>query len=116
MSAITTHILDTARGRPAQGVPVHLERRSPDGDGAWLELGRGSTDADGRLRTLLPASEVLVAGFYRLTFDTGTYFAGLGIEGFYPEVFVTFEIRDPAQHYHVPLLLSPYGYSTYRGS
>lgn len=114
MSAITTHILDTARGRPASGVAIHLERRSPDG--GWLSLGRGATDADGRQRSLLSAGEALITGFYRLTFDTGGYYASLGIEGFYPEVSVVFEIRDPAQHYHVPLLLNPYGYSTYRGS
>lgn len=114
MSAITTHVLDTSRGRPAAGLAIHLERRSPEG--AWVELGRGATDNDGRLRTLLGAGEALVEGFYRITFDTGGYFASLGVEGFYPEVSVVFEIRDPAQHYHVPLLLSPYGYSTYRGS
>jgi 5-hydroxyisourate hydrolase len=114
MSAITTHILDTARGRPGAGVSIKLERRSDDG--GFIELGRGATDADGRLRTLLSPGEALSEGFYRLTFDTGSYFAALGVEGFYPEVSVIFEVRDPAQHYHVPLLLSPYGYSTYRGS
>jgi 5-hydroxyisourate hydrolase len=114
MSPITTHVLDTARGRPAANLAIHIERRSPDG--AWVELGRGVTDNDGRLRTLLDASEALLAGFYRITFDTGGYFASLGIEVFYPEVSVVFEIRDAGQHYHVPLLLSPYGYSTYRGS
>ena len=81
-----------------------------------MELGRGATDNDGRLRTLLDPGETLFAGFYRITFDTGGYFSMLGVEGFYPEASVVFEIRDPAQHYHVPLLLSPYGYSTYRGS
>ena len=114
MSPITTHVLDTARGRPAASVAIHLERRSPEG--GWVELGRGETDNDGRLRTLLGPDEALLAGFYRITFDTGAYFAMLGIEGFYPEASVVFEVRDPAQHYHVPLLLSPYGYSTYRGS
>ena len=134
MSAITTHVLDTARGRPAAGVPITLEVRAtvpPDAQAAssldgqsaqsaqsagWTMLGRGVTDNDGRLRTLLPAGAPLAEGFYRLTFDTGSYFAGLGLSGFYPEVIVIFEIQDPAQHYHVPLLLSPYGYSTYRGS
>lgn len=114
MSAITTHVLDTARGRPAADLKIHLERRSPGG--GWAELGRGATDNDGRLRTLLAAGAPLEPGFYRITFDTGGYFAHLGLEGFYPEVSVVFEIRDAAQHYHVPLLLSPYGYSTYRGS
>ncbi|MCK6593342.1 MAG: hydroxyisourate hydrolase [Polyangiaceae bacterium] len=114
MSPITTHVLDTARGRPAADLAIHLERRSPDG--TWTELGRGVTDSDGRLRTLLDPAEVLLAGFYKITFDTGGYFAALGIEGFYPEASVVFEVREPGQHYHVPLLLSPYGYSTYRGS
>ena len=114
MSPITTHVLDTARGRPAANLAIHIERRSPDG--AWVELGRGETDNDGRLRTLLDASEALLAGFYRITFDTGGYFASLGIEVFYPEVSVVFEIRDAGQHYHVPLLLSPFSYATYRGS
>ncbi|HEV2130751.1 MAG TPA: hydroxyisourate hydrolase [Longimicrobiaceae bacterium] len=113
MSAITTHVLDTARGRPASGVPVLLELHA---DGAWRDLARGSTDADGRLRDLLPAGQALVAGSYRLTFDTAAYFRAQGVEGFYAEVTIAFEVRDPAQHYHVPLLLSPYGYSTYRGS
>jgi 5-hydroxyisourate hydrolase len=114
MSAITTHVLDTARGRPAADLEIHLERRSPEG--SWGLIGRGATDNDGRLRTLLDDGETLLPGFYRITFDTGGYFAQLGVEGFYPEVSVVFEIRDAGQHYHVPLLLSPYGYSTYRGS
>lgn len=123
MSAITTHVLDTARGRPAAGVPVLLEREVDSetdagggGAAAWQEVGRGETDADGRLRTLHPASDRPAVGTYRLTFDTGTYFAAAGAAGFYPSVQILFLIDDPAQHYHVPLLLSPYGYSTYRGS
>ena len=107
MSGITTHVLDTARGRPAAGVPVVLELR--DGD-AWREVGRGTTDDDGRLRTLTGTS--IDAGTYRITFDTAAYNPG----GFFPEVAIVFEVKDAAQHYHVPLLLSPYGYSTYRGS
>jgi 5-hydroxyisourate hydrolase len=108
MSPITTHVLDTARGRPAAGVPVVLDLRA--GDGGWVEVGRGTTDDDGRLRTLTgPAIE---AGTYRLTFDTKAYDAA----GFFPEVAIVFEVRDAAQHHHVPLLLSPFGYSTYRGS
>jgi 5-hydroxyisourate hydrolase len=107
---ITTHVLDTALGRPAAGVPVVLERA--DGD-AWQPVGSGATDADGRLRTLgAPA----VAGVYRLRFDTGAYFRAAGQTGFYPVVEVVFEVADPTGHFHVPLLLSPYGYSTYRGS
>jgi 5-hydroxyisourate hydrolase len=114
MSGITTHVLDTARGRPAQGVPVTLETRvAPD---VWRPLGRGSTDADGRLRDLLPPGHVLAEGSYRLTFDTASYFAAQGTEGFYPEVSITFVVRDAGAHYHVPLLLNPYGYTTYRGS
>jgi 5-hydroxyisourate hydrolase len=114
MSAITTHVLDTARGRPAAGVPVTLEARG-DG-GAWDELGRGFTDADGRLRDLLPPEHKLSKGAYRLTFDTAVYFAAQGLKGFYAEVAVSFVVAEAGAHYHVPLLLSPYGYSTYRGS
>jgi 5-hydroxyisourate hydrolase len=114
MSPITTHVLDIAAGRPAGGVPVALEVRT--GEDAWERLGAGATDADGRLRSLLADGEELSAGVYRLTFDTGAYFRASGVEGFYPEASVVFEVRDPSQHYHVPLLLSPFGYSTYRGS
>jgi 5-hydroxyisourate hydrolase len=113
MSGITTHVLDTARGRPAAGVPVTLEAKTEAG---WAVVGRGATDADGRLRDLAPADFVLNAGEYRLTFDAGAYFSTLGADGFYTEVVVSFVVRDPESHYHVPLLLSPYGYSTYRGS
>jgi len=112
MSAITTHVLDTARGRPAAGVPVLLEQRA--GSEEWVERGRGTTDADGRIKDLV--SGPLVVGVYRLTFDTAVYFRSLKLEGFYPYVEIVFEVRDPAQHHHVPLLLSPFGYSTYRGS
>ena len=108
MSPITTHVLDTAKGKPAHGVPVVLELKT---GAAWKELGRGTTDADGRLKTLLPDGAALRHGTYRLTFDTAAY---LG-KAFYPEVAVCFEVRDDA-HHHVPLLLSPFGYSTYRGS
>lgn len=113
MSGITTHVLDTARGRPASGVPVTLEAKGEDG---WRLLGRGATDADGRLRNLAPADFVLTEGEYRLTFDAGAYFGAIGSSGFYTEVVVSFVVRDAAVHYHVPLLLSPYGYTTYRGS
>lgn len=113
MSAITTHVLDTSRGHPAEGVGVRLEKI----DGAGTEiLGRGATDADGRLRDLLPAGAALRQGTYRLVFGTGAYFRAQATVGFYPEVEIVFEVRDASQHYHVPLLLSPYGYSTYRGS
>lgn len=114
MSAITTHVLDTARGRPAAQVPITLDRRARDG--TWQRLGQGTTDGDGRLRTLLPVGVALERGVYRLTFDTGFYFSSLGLEGFYPEASVAFEVRAPEEHHHVPLLLNPFGYSTYRGS
>ena len=113
MSPITTHVLDTTRGRPAQGVPIRLERR--DDGGAYATVGAGQTDADGRLRTLMAAGSLTV-GVYRITFDTGAYFAALGTASFYPEVSIVFTIRSAGEHYHVPLLLNPFGYSTYRGS
>jgi 5-hydroxyisourate hydrolase len=107
MSGITTHVLDTANGRPAAGVPITLERRNGD---AWTQIGSGVTDADGRLRTLTGPD--IDTGTYRITFDTRSYFP----DGFFPETSIVFDVRDAAQHYHVPLLLSPFGYSTYRGS
>lgn len=113
MSGITTHVLDTSRGRPASGVPVLLEMRAEDG---WREVARAETDADGRARQLLSPESPLEAGTWRLTFGVGNYFAAQGVESFYPEATIVFTIRDTGQHYHVPLLLSPYGYSTYRGS
>jgi 5-hydroxyisourate hydrolase len=114
---ISTHVLDTALGRPAAGVPIILERLdSVATPHEVAEIARATTDADGRVRELLPNGRTVAAGDYRLTFDTGSYFAGLGAEAFYPVVTVTFTVRDPAQHHHVPLLLSPYGYATYRGS
>ena len=113
MSSITSHVLDTSRGRPASGVPITLEVRR---EGAWSPVGRGETDADGRLRPLVPAGAALEKATYRISFDTGAYFASLGIEGFYPEASIVFEVRAPGEHYHVPLLLNPFGYSTYRGS
>ena len=113
MSAITTHILDVSSGVPARGVPVILEQETSAG---WKIIGKGATDEDGRLRDLLASDAGLQTGNYRLNFDTGNYFAQQQIEGFYPQVTVAFTVRDAAQHYHVPLLLSPFGYSTYRGS
>lgn len=114
MSAITTHILDTSRGQPASGVPVMLEFQSDES--GWSVVGKGTTDADGRLKELLTHDFNLAEGNYRLTFDVRAYFSAQNLEGFYPEVVVNFTVRDTSQHYHVPLLLSPYGYSTYRGS
>jgi len=112
-SPITTHILDTALGMPAKGVPITLEIQAADGE--FRRVGEGSTNADGRVADLLSAGELRV-GTYRIRFDTGSYFSQRGIEGFYPYVDVVFDIQAPDQHYHVPLLLNPFGYSTYRGS
>jgi 5-hydroxyisourate hydrolase len=114
MSGITTHVLDTAAGRPARGVPVKLEVRS-EGRG-WVMLAERTTDVDGRARDLLADGSKLDAGTYRITFGTGAYFAAQGQATFFPEAIIVFEVREPMQHYHVPLLLSPFGYSTYRGS
>lgn len=115
MSAVTTHVLDTARGLPAAGVPVRLERIA---DGGGAELGRGRTDDDGRIASLGP--DRLEPGTYRLVFDTAAYFAGQPAAGpqppFFPEVTVTFNAGTGRAHLHVPLLLSPFGYATYRGS
>jgi 5-hydroxyisourate hydrolase len=113
MSHITTHVLDVSRGRPAANVPVILESQS--NSGSWLETARGSTDTDGRLKDL-SASKSLGAGTYRLTFDTRAYFATHKVEALYPQVIIVFEVKNAQEHYHIPLLLSPYGYSTYRGS
>jgi 5-hydroxyisourate hydrolase len=113
MSPITTHVLDTASGRPARQVAVVLAVKTTRG---WKALGNGKTNADGRIAKLLPSGARLTPGTYRMTFETGDYFRSLGSVGFYPEVTIHFEVRDPSQHYHVPLLLSPFGYSTYRGS
>jgi 5-hydroxyisourate hydrolase len=114
MSPITTHVLDTSRGQPAAGVAVILHRQN--GQDSWTEMARGATNADGRLPDLLADGTTLTPGVYRLTFATGAYFAALGSRSFYPQVQVTFQIDNPREHFHVPLLLSPYGYSTYRGS
>ena len=108
---ITTHVLDTSAGRPGKGLTIELERE----DGGWQRVGAGTTDDDGRLRTLTPAGPV-APGVYRIRFHTGAYFAAQGTTGFFPVVEIQFNVADGAQHYHVPLLLSPYGYSTYRGS
>ena len=113
MSPITTHVFDTAKGRPARGVPITLEIR--DKSGEFREVGRGVTDDDGRLKGLLEPGSLAVA-VYRITFETGAYFKADGIDGFYPTVPVVFEIRETTAHYHVPLLISPFGFSTYRGS
>jgi len=112
-SLITTHVLDTSRGRPAEGMSISLERL--DSVGSWQEVGGGATDVDGRAPDLLPENP-LVTGRYRIRFDTGLYYAGLGTSTLYPSVTVEFKVNNADEHYHVPLLLSPFGYSTYRGS
>jgi 5-hydroxyisourate hydrolase len=117
VSAITTHVLDTAQGKPAAGVHVRLEMQTGGRESEpWKTLGQGTTDADGRLKTLLPGGAPLAEGLYRLTFETALYFRTQNALTFYPEVKITFFVADGTQHYHVPLLLSPFGYSTYRGS
>jgi 5-hydroxyisourate hydrolase len=114
MSGISSHVLDTARGRPAAGVTIHLAVE--EADGSWRRLASASTDADGRVASLLPEHGRLATATYRLTFEVGDWFRGQGIDAFYPRVVIVFRVGDPADHYHVPLLLSPFGYSTYRGS
>ena len=113
-SPITTHVLDVSRGKPASGMGVRLELKAATGE--WTELGRAETDADGRASGLLTPGARLMRGVYRLSFETGEYFAEREGKTFYPTVDIAFDVSDPAEHYHVPLLLSPYGYSTYRGS
>jgi 5-hydroxyisourate hydrolase len=106
---ISTHVLDTVRGEPAAGVPVRLEREQ---GGSWSVVAEGVTDADGRLREFAPAHAWRAVG-YRLVFDVRSY---LGDDAFFPEIAVAFQVRDPGRHHHVPLLLSRFGYTTYRGS
>lgn len=114
MKRVSTHVLDTALGRPATGVPVRLERRETTGN--WLLLASAQTDQDGRCNQLLPDENVLSAGLFRLTFDTESYFAATKILALYPVVEVTFEVRVGETQFHIPLLLSPNGYTTYRGT
>ncbi|MGB0639438.1 MAG: hydroxyisourate hydrolase [Myxococcota bacterium] len=109
---LTTHVLDTSSGKPAAGLPVTLERET---DSGFVPIGEGVTNDDGRLSNPLVQGE-WSSGVYRITFDTATYFASQQTRGFYPTVKVVFEVTEPDSHHHVPLLLSPFGYSTYRGS
>lgn len=112
MSQITTHILNTATGKPAAGVALRLEQQV----GAnWQTLAQGITNADGRVADLLPKDTLVEPGEYRMVFETGSYFEAQNSATFYPLVEIRFYIRDAA-HYHIPLLLSPFGYTTYRGS
>jgi 5-hydroxyisourate hydrolase len=114
MSRISTHVLDTAKGKPAAAVPVRLERQ--DASGKWISLGSGETNQDGRCGELLPDGVTLAEGLYRLAFDTASYFAACGVDGLYPAVEILFRVRKGETHFHIPLLLSPNGYTTYRGS
>jgi len=109
---ITTHVLDIAAGRPGKHIAIELERID---HGTWHLIGGGITDDDGRLRTLTPEGPVQ-AGTYRIRFQTGAYFTAQGVTGFFPVVEIQFLVTDGTQHHHVPLLLSPFGFSTYRGS
>jgi 5-hydroxyisourate hydrolase len=114
INRISTHVLDTALGKPAARVPVRLEQREKDG--SWLTLGSFNTDADGRCSQMLAESQPLAEGLYRLAFDTGSYYAAQNVSGLYPVVEITFQVRKGESQFHIPLLLSPNGYTTYRGS
>jgi len=109
VSTLSTHVLDTALGKPAQGIKVTLECADD-------LVGSGVTDADGRVRDLHKKDSQLSQGSYRLTFYVGDYFSKAGRESFFPEIVIDFRISDGAEHYHIPLLLTPFGYSTYRGN
>lgn len=111
MSGITSHVLDTSRGLPAGNIEVQLELEE---NNQWQSIGGGTTDRDGRVANL--ASSDLVAGHYRISFQVADYFAALHKDSFYPVIRIEFSVDDPTEHYHVPLLLNPFGYSTYRGS
>ena len=112
MSQLTTHILDTTKGKPARGVTIVLFQEHPE---EWREIAIGTTNADGRIPDLLKKEIILEPGIYKMKFETKEYFDKLGIQTFYPFVEITFTITGK-EHYHVPLLLNPFGYSTYRGS
>jgi 5-hydroxyisourate hydrolase len=114
IKGISTHVLDLVHGKPAKGVVVRLEKQGTAGD--WRQLTSARTDQDGRCARLLPEGESLSPGVYRLSFDTGNYYAMQKIDTLYPAVEVAFQVRDGELHFHIPLLLSPNGYSTYRGS
>jgi 5-hydroxyisourate hydrolase len=114
MSRISTHVLDTTKGKPAPGVPVRLEFQ--DSSGEWSFIDSGKTDQDGRCVQLLPENKALAEGVYRLTFDTASYFSACSVDGLYPAVQILFRVRSGESHFHIPLLLSPNSYTTYRGS
>jgi 5-hydroxyisourate hydrolase len=113
-SFITTHVLDTTQGKPAPGISVTLEMKGKSGD--WAKISSGTTDPDGRIIDFFPDGMPFEKGIFRLTFETGVYFRSIRVESFYPHVQIAFEAKESSAHYHVPLLLSPFGYSTYRGS
>ena len=113
MSGISTHVLDLARGRPANGLAIRLARESGD---QWVEVSSRKTDRDGRVASMLRENETAEPGRYRLHFETAQYFRAQGIEALHPFVEVVFEIRNETEHYHIPLLLTPHSYSTYRGT
>jgi 5-hydroxyisourate hydrolase len=114
MSRISTHVLDTVSGKPASGVPVRLQRQNSSGK--WTTVSSALTDQEGRCSELAPGGASLAAGTYRLMFDTTAYFAACGVDGLYPAVEILFRVRTGESHFHIPLLLSPNGYTTYRGS
>jgi 5-hydroxyisourate hydrolase len=109
---LSTHILDNAKGRPAADVSLSLAKLS---NGAWSEAGSGTTDADGRCKTLL-GDAALEQATYKIRFDTAAYYKAEGLAGLYPYVEIVFDVTDAAVHYHIPLLLTANSYSTYRGS
>lgn len=113
-SPITTHILDVSLGKAAANVTVVLEAQ--DSVGGWRLIRKGATNSDGRIEDLMEQGSRAAAGTYRLTFDLKSYFDARGSRTFYPSATVVFEITEPSEHHHVPLLLSPFGYSTYRGT
>jgi 5-hydroxyisourate hydrolase len=114
MTHVSTHVLDTSLGKAAADMAVRLERH--ESSGQWEMVAAARTDQDGRCAQLIPESSRLPPGIYRLTFDTAGYHLSLGISGLYPIVQITFSVRDGETHFHIPLLLSPHGYTTYRGS
>jgi 5-hydroxyisourate hydrolase len=114
MSRISTHVLDVSLGKPAKDVSVRLERRELSGD--WFVLASSRTGTDGRCAQLLPANETLVPGVYRLNFDTASYFQAQDIATLYPLIEIAFHVLEGESEFHIPLLLSPYGFTTYRGS
>ncbi len=112
VSQLTTHVLDTSLGKPGKDITIRLKRLAND---VWLTTAQGVTNSDGRIADLLPPGRILKAGNYRIRFETGAYFDSIHVKGFYPVVEIEFTVFDNS-HYHVPLLINPYGYSTYRGS